>query len=587
MRHSTEIGTNMMKIQPKQYANDPQILIVGAGPIGLTLAILLKQYGIAFRIIEQSCGPSTATKAMAIHSRTLEIFRELGIADQAVAQGFAIGAFSVQANKRRIINYNFSLLEAAWPMLLSLPQPDAEQLMLQRLEALGGQIEWNTSMVDIQQEADGVKVLIQSQDDESSQQWSSYRWLCACDGARSTVRKRLALSFDGAPYDSYFMLADADIDWDERDDEGAFFLGAAEGYVAVAPLNGNGRYRLFVEMPYALPPEGERPQLDLPTFQKLCDGRGQKMRLSNLSSTTLAAFQHRQVTQLRHRSVFLIGDAAHIGSPIGGQWMNLGLSEAYNLAWKLAWVAKGYADEHLLDSYHDERYPVAQEAEQTAHRLTRLITTRNRPLVWLRNTLLPLVTQRQKVQRKLPSMISGHHYHYCNSIWVRDTLQANERHTWRQKVAKGALPVPAPRAGQLAPDVTLWAAPGQQPQRLSSLFRQQYLLLVFTAVPGDSVRVTGYVAMARAMIAGYRGIEARCVTDTLNGDDVDCPEPLIADPDWRLHRRYHAVGGCLVLIRPDGYIAFQGKDPDELRGFLQKTAALRQQVGESFADAAA
>ncbi|MFV9064803.1 FAD-dependent monooxygenase [Serratia fonticola] len=569
-----------MKIQPKQFSDNHQILIVGAGPIGLTLAILLKQYGIPFRIIEQSSGPSSATKAMAIHSRTLEIFRELGIADQAVSQGFAIGAFSVQANKQRIISYNFSLLEAAWPMLLSLPQPDAEQLMLQRLEALGGQVEWNTSLVDIQQEADGVKALIQSQDDESSQQWQQYRWLCACDGARSTVRKRLNLSFDGAPYDSYFMLADADIDWDERGDEGAFFLGAAEGYIAVAPLNENGRYRLFVEMPYALPPEGERPRLDLETFQSLCDGRGQKMRLSNLSSTTQATFQHRQVTQLRHRSIFLVGDAAHIGSPIGGQWMNLGLSEAYNLAWKLAWVAKGYADEHLLGSYHDERYPVAQEAEQTAHRLTRLITMRNRPLVWLRNNLLPLINNRQKVQRKLPSMISGHHYHYCTSTWVRDTLQNNDRNAWRKKAKKGTLPVPAPRAGQLAPDISLWVAPGQQPLWLSSFFRQQYLLLVFTAAEGGSVRVAGYVAMARTLIAGYQGIEARCVIDTLSCDDFSCPEQLIADPDWRLHRRYHAAGGCLVLIRPDGYIAFQGKDPDVLNVFMNKTAAFRQQTAK-------
>ncbi|WP_416261342.1 FAD-dependent monooxygenase [Gibbsiella quercinecans] len=566
-----------MKTQLLQHPANTLVLIVGAGPVGLTMAILLKQYSIPFRIIEKNSGPSTSTKAMAIHSRTLEVFRELGIADKAVAQGFSIKAFSIQANKRRIINYNFSLLEAAWPMLLSLPQPDAEKLMLRRLEALGVQIEWNTSLIDIRQETDGAMALLQHRDDEDNPQWLSCRWLCACDGARSTVRKKLNLSFNGSAYDSYFMLADADIGWDQRRDEGAFFLGDAEGYVAVAPINEKGRYRLFFEMPYALPPESERPQLDLPTFQKLCDGRGQKMSLSNLSSTTLAAFQHRQVTQLRHRSVFLIGDSAHIGSPIGGQWMNLGLSEAYNLGWKLAWVAKGYADERLLESYHEERYPVAQEAEKTAHRLTRLITTRNRPLIWLRNNLLPTISQSMKVQRKLPSMISGHHYNYCNSTWVHDALKAKERNSWRKKVAKGVIQTVAPRAGQLAPDVTLWAAPGKEPQRLSSLFLQRYLLLVFTATEGCSARVTGYLAMMQALIAGYPGIEARCVTDTLNCDDCCGPQNLIADPDWRLHRRYHADGGCLVLIRPDGYIAFQGKNPEELSNFLQTKAVLLRQ----------
>lgn len=344
--------------------------------------------------------------------------------------------------------------------------------------------------------------------------------------------------------------------------------------MAVAPIDGQGRYRLFFEMPYALPPENERPQLDQATFQKLCDGRGQKMTISNLSSTTLAAFQHRQVTQLRHRSVFLVGDTAHIGSPIGGQWMNLGLSDAYNLAWKLAWVAKNFADERLLDSYHEERYPVAQEAEKTAHRLTRLITTRNRPLIWLRNNLLPLITRRENVQRKLPSLISGHHYHYCNSAWVHQGVKAKERNSWRKKAAKGELPTAAPLAGQLAPDMALWAAPVEQPQRLSALFDKRYLLLLFTAAEGESAQVAGYQAMAQALIADYRGIEARCVVDTL---DVGRPG-LIADPDWGLHRRYHADRGCMVLIRPDGYIAFQSKDPEELSRFLQTKAFLRQQT---------
>ncbi|WBF47349.1 FAD-dependent monooxygenase [Serratia rubidaea] len=571
-----------MEKQPLPHAEHPQVLIVGAGPVGLTLAILLKQYGVPLRIIEKNAGPSTSTKAMAIHSRTLEVFRELGIADRAVAQGFAIKAFSIQANQRRIINYNFSLLEAAWPMLLSLPQPDAEKLMLQRLEALGVNVEWNTTLNDIRQEADGASALLQQGDGE--EQWVSCRWLCACDGARSTVRKKLNLSFDGSAYDSYFMLADADIEWDQRRDEGAFFLGAAEGYVAIAPIDGKGRYRLFFEMPHALPPEGERPQLDLATFQSLCDGRGQQMTLSNLSSTTLAAFQHRQVTQLRHGAIFLLGDAAHIGSPIGGQWMNLGLSEAYNLGWKLAWVARGYAGPQLLDSYHEERYPVAQEAEKTAHRLTKLITTRKRPLVWLRNNLLPLISGRSKVQRKLPSLISGHHYHYCGSRWVLNELKKGERNSWRKKAAQRALPVAAPRAGQLAPDVMLWAAPGTQAQPLSELFRQRYLLLIFTAAEGDSALVAGWQAMAQALVAGYQGIAARCVADALSADEHDGEPRLIADPDWRLHRRYHADAGCLVLIRPDGYIAFLGKDADALSDFLQTTAALRQQHDAAVSD---
>ncbi|HBU6430623.1 FAD-dependent monooxygenase [Klebsiella michiganensis] len=559
-----------MENQSLRNESFSEVLIVGAGPVGMAMAILLKQYGISVRIIDKNSGPSISTKAMAIHSRTLEIFRELEIAEKTIAEGFSINAFSIQAHQRKLLNYDFSLLDVAWPILLSLPQPDVEKFMLQRLNELGVQVEWKTSLIDIRQQESNVTALLQYGHDINSTQWEHYRWICACDGARSTVRKNLNLSFDGSSYDSYFMLTDADIEWDQRHDEGAFFLGTRQGYVAVAPINGKGRFRLFFEMTGKLPPEKDRPVLDLETFQSLCDGRGQTMKLSNLSSMTIASFQHRQVTQLRHRSVFLVGDAAHIGSPIGGQWMNLGLSEAYNLAWKLAWVAKGFANERLLDSYHDERYRVAKEAEKTAHRLTKLITTRNPVAVWSRDNLLPIITKNSIIRRKLPAMISGHNYHYCNSTWVLDGLKKSQRRSWRKKGLKGEPSSSVPRAGQLAPDIMLWSSPGQNQYRLSQLFRQQYLLMIFTAADSESARLAGYLAIAKTLTENYQGIEARCVTDTLDTES----STQIADPDWRLHRRYHAGEGCIFLIRPDGYIACQSNDPDVVAYFIQEKSLL-------------
>ena len=562
----------------KKISNkNSEILIVGAGPVGLTLAILLKQYDVPFRIIEKNNGPSNTTKAMAIHARTLEIFRELGIVDEATNQGFHIKTFSIQSEKKRILNYDFSRLEANWPILLSLPQPDVEKLMLQRLESLGGTVEWNTTLLDIEQTPDhDIHALIQKLDDQENAEWSSYRWLCACDGARSLVRKKLKLDFSGSSYDSYFMLTDADIKWDEPLDEGAFFLGSKEGYVAVAPIDGKGRYRLFFEIPHVLPPENEQPALDLPTFQKLCNERGKKMTLSNLSSMTIASFQHRQINQLKHGSIFLVGDAAHIGSPIGGQWMNLGLSEAYNLGWKLAFVYKGYANSKLLDSYHDERSLVAQEAEKTAHRLTKLITTKNPIIVYFRNNLLSLISNRRKIQNKLPSMISGHSYNYKQSSWVLNMLKSNEHLSWRQKFKKDYPRHPIPKAGELAPDIKLWMLPNVTSQELllSSFYYHNYLLLIFTATDIGSLYVDSYLAMAQAITMNYQGIEARCVVDTIDIENLN----VIADPDWRLHSRYHAKRGNLVLIRPDGYIAFQGTDPDKLISFMKDKLSFLERV---------
>jgi hypothetical protein len=328
--------------------------------------------------------------------------------------------------------------------------------------------------------------------------------------------------------------------------------------VAVAPISAQSRYRLFIEMPYDLPPEGERPSLSLENFQRLCEGRGQHMTLSNISSTTIASFQHRRVQSLQQGSVFLVGDSAHIGSPIGGQWMNLGISEAYNLAWKIAYVDQGLADPSLLDSYNEERYPVALEVEKTAHRLTGLITVRQRALVWLRDNVLPLLSNRPKVQRKLPSMISGHQYHYTKSDCIQEALTKKQRRNWSRNGARTAFQPPVPRAGQLAPDVELWQQQGALPARLIDLFHGTYTLLIFTAADQFSPVLPGLYALAESVEKDYPGIKAYCVVDALSSAELPAWHSTLLDPDWRLHKRYHASEGTLMLIRPDGYIAFQG-----------------------------
>ena len=563
----------------------PTVLIVGAGPVGLTLAILLKQRGVAFRIIEKNAGPSTATKAIAVHSRTLEIFRTMGVAEQAVAQGFSINQFSVQSDGKRILNYDFAQLQAPYRMLLSLPQPKTEAILLQRLQALGAEVEWNTELTELLQGDDHAAVRLLHAD--KGEEHLSARWVAACDGARSPIRKQLGMTFEGAFYDRFFMLADADIQWHGSQDEGAFFLGAAQGYVAVAPINAQSRYRLFIEMPYDLPAdEADRPPLTLENFQRLCEGRGQTMTLSNLSSTTIASFQHRRVQSMHKGSVFLLGDSAHIGSPIGGQWMNLGISEAFNLAWKLAFVDQGHGDVALLDSYHQERYPVALEVENTAHRLTSLITVQKRALVWARDNLLPLLTRRKKVQRVLPSMISGHQYHYTPSEYIQQSLTAKQRNSWKRKGDKQHDSGRAPLAGQLAPDVQLWQSQVDSlPSHLLDLFGQGFTLLIFTGADQFSALLPGHFQLAAQVERDYPAVQAFCVLDALDSNDFAPHQRTLLDPDWRLHKRYHAPAGSLMLIRPDGYIAFQGLEPLALTSFLQLRSGLIKTITPAAATA--
>lgn len=558
----------------------PAVLIVGAGPVGLTLAVQLQRLGVPYRLVERNDGPSTTTKAMAIHSRTLEIFREIGIADVALSAGHPIRRFRVESNGRTILTYDFTLLDAAYPFLLSLPQPKTESLLLQRLASLGGNVEWRTSVTELDQSAHGASATLIHANGRHER--VNARWIAGCDGARSTVRRSLGLSFDGAAYHRFFMLTDVDIEWNGQCDEGAFFLGSQKGYIAVAPLDDRGRYRLFVEMPFDLPPQGQRPALDLAVFQELCDGRGPAMRLSHEASATAAAFQHRRVARQQVGRVFLLGDAAHIGSPIGGQYMNLGIAEAHNLAWKLAYVEQGAAEPALLDSYDAERTPVAVEANRTAHVLTQLVTVRSRPLVALRDMLLPRLTRADKVKKKLPWMISGHRYQYRASPLVDDARSAAPPR--RRHANRAAIAWPLPCAGDLAPDIELWQARGVPPKRLIDLFRNTFTLLLFADGDDSCPCINGWMCLGKRIQHAYPCIRAHLVLDALEAP-VDVTDiSTILDPDWRLHNRYGAKGGAIVLIRPDGYIGFIGTNEAALTRYLTARSTLQRSADATMAN---
>ncbi len=552
--------------------NDVSVLIVGSGPIGMCMAILLKMKGISFRIVEKNAGPSTATKAIAIHSRSLEIFREMGVADKLVEAGFSIKNFSIQSKGKKLLNYNFSLLNTAYPLLLSLPQPKSEQILIDRLLELDTNIEWNTEFLSMQQNDEQVISTIRHQD--GTEETITSNWLLCCEGAKSSIRKSLNIPFDGDSYNKFFMLADVDIEWSGKKDEGVFFLGNEGGYIAVAPIDGKGRYRLFVEMPYELPAEDQRPTLDVETFESICAKRGQPIKISNIDSTAIATFQHRQVKTIRKDRVFLLGDSAHIGSPIGGQWMNLGISEVYNLVWKIAYVEQGFAEQTLLDSYQNERYPVTMVVEKTAHTLTKLITLRNPFLIKMRDWFLPMYRHSKKIQFILPRLISGHSYNYCISKLIQDDVKGHDRKTWKEK-GNNSFPFDAvPKAGHLAPDVPLWNLFGKENNRLLDLTKGNFVLLLFTGEDQFNIKLHYYQMIIDDVQKNYPFIKGYCVLDTVDTDFIK-NNKVIADPDWRLHKKFYAKPGYIVLIRPDNYIAFQTLHMEALYVYLKDNSCLK------------
>jgi 2-polyprenyl-6-methoxyphenol hydroxylase-like FAD-dependent oxidoreductase len=552
------------------------ILIVGAGPVGLALAIQLRRFGVPVRLIERAERPSCDTKAMAIHARTLEILRDLGAVEPFLAHGLRVGRFRAETSGRAIMQYEFARLGTRYPFLLTLPQPLTERFLLARLHALDSAPAWGHTLSALKQDGDGVDALVRSPD--GSERWERAAYLVGCDGARSVVRTELGLSFEGTSYERHFMLCDVDIDGKLARDEGKFFLGAGHGYVGMAPIPGERRYRFFVEVPGPLPPPEARPTLDLALFQQVVDGRGLDMRLANASSMTMAAFRQRMVPRLGVGRVFLAGDAAHIGSPIGGQYMNLGLQEAANLGWKLAYVARGHATCALLDSYHDERMPIARRAERTAQGLTRLLTLERPLLRAARNRILPWLCKLERVRDLLPRGISGHAQVYRGAGAI--ATQIAPARVRRVAEAKRTVKV---CAGDLAPDM-LRDADGEGARLVDRFDGTRLTVLLFAGEAAMNARLQLLVAVAARLSARYPDVVAPVIVWPGEAPSY-APEavPLLVDRHGDLHARFGAESGGFYVVRPDGHLGYVGPDgiePD-LQRYLARTLSLRVADGDT------
>src|SRR5215472_12855237 len=316
---------------------NPPILIVGAGPTGLTAALELLRHGVSCRIIDQCPSPSTTSKALGIHSRTLEVFEALKVLDPFLASGRKLHAFNAFAGTQRLAHVSFDELEAPYPFVLSLPQCETERILTRELRARGVEIERSKKLTALTLLSDHADVEVADLTTNRVDR-SSHPWIIGADGAHSAVRKALEIPFDGEALAEDFMLADVAIDWDRPIDETHVFFSPA-GILAALPLPGERRYRLVVDLPERLPPEPVLKDTTqcLALFQAWMDRRAHSgIRISEPTWISHFRIQSRIVPTYRKGRAFLAGDAAHIHSPVGGQGMNTGIQDAFNLGWKLA-----------------------------------------------------------------------------------------------------------------------------------------------------------------------------------------------------------------------------------------------------------
>src|SRR5262245_33715956 len=354
---------------------DTDVLVVGCGPTGLMLANQLVRRGIRTLIIDRHAGPSLETRALGVQARTMEIYAQLGIVDRALALGKRGTGGNIWADGER--RARVALSDAGdqvtpYPFILILGQDDNERIMGENLHAIGGSVEWNTELVGLTQQGDSVTAELKAAD--GSQRRISAAWVAGCDGARSTVREACGITFAGAPYEHVFFVADTELTGSMVPDEMNVYL-FRDGFHLLFPMRGKDHWRIAG----ILPPElRNKPDLKFEAVvPSLLNQADDKLAIKSCSWFSTYRIHHRRAMRFRDRRCFLLGDAAHIHSPVGAQGMNTGLQDAYNLAWKLALVIKNRAKPALLDSYEQERIPVAQALLNGTDRAFRLVVSDN------------------------------------------------------------------------------------------------------------------------------------------------------------------------------------------------------------------
>ena len=523
-----------------------EVLVVGAGPVGLTMACELARHGVRCRIVDRAPAPSSTSKALGIFPRTLEVFQMMGIVEDVLGAGLELDGIAFYNKSGQIGHIGFSCLPCRYRFAISLPQSQTEEILFQLLVKHGLDVERERELVGLSQTEDRVVAVIRGSD--GSEEFVDSNWLIGCDGAHSGVRHALNLPFEGEEYSETFLLADVRVQSSLDRIHIHLFL-AEDGIVGIFPFR--SEHSRIIASLEDRKGNAETDEPRLAEVQALVDRRTcQSLRLSDPAWLSRFHISHRKIREFRFGRVFLAGDSAHIHSPAGGQGMNTGIQDAFNLAWKIGLTIHGRSPVSLLDTYNEEREPVAKMVLNLTDRLTRMATLQNPFGQQLRNALLPLLTGIHVIEDRVVETMSEIGIHYRRSSAVAG------------KTGR------ALHAGDRAPDCNLFDGVSEKTILLLDRLRKpvHQLLLFAGSSLQDAIDFDGY----RKMLVG----DYAQVMDTLlvvHGKSSARPDVLF-DLDGAVHTLYEAQPSGIVLIRPDGYIGFRcgGNQIEALREYLAR-----------------
>ncbi len=537
---------------------DTDVLIVGAGPVGSAAAVEVVRHGVRCRIVDAQSDPPQYAKAVGIQPRTLELFEAMGVLREVLDAGILMRGQIVHVNGAEADRMDLTLPPEIPFGFLGLPQYETERILRRHLESLGTRVERGVRLVGFTQDEDGVDAVLAGPEGEHTVR---ARYLVGCDGAHSTVRKTLGLTFEGAAFDEQYMLGDVELDWSQPHGYNVRSMhqtnGVTDDVLVCIPLPGHHRYRVSMRVPPELEIDtsvggdkiehglGTGPGPSLADIQAVLDRLSpEPTTASHLRWSSVFRISHRIVDAYGRGRVFVAGDAAHIHPPTGAQGMNTGIQDAHNLAWKLALAVAEVAAPSLLASYDAERRPVGEEVV-------------GRTVRHARDGIGADESDPERVLLREAQLL----------IDYRDSPIVTESPTGAR----------SPLAGSRAPDATGLTRDGvTSPFRLFPLLAGPgHTLLRYVDNTCDTATLT---EMER-----HAGLLRKLTDDHLDIYLVAGPGatiaptilPVIRDSDGDFARRYHCAAGAAYVVRPDGYLGYAASPatPDDLIRHFESTFA--------------
>ncbi|MBI5272649.1 MAG: FAD-dependent monooxygenase [Chlamydiia bacterium] len=523
------------------------ILIVGAGPTGLMMAAALARYEIPCRLIDLAPHPSTESKALAIQARTLEIFQDFGIVDSFLHKGQPVRAVNAFSQKVYLSRVEFKDLDSPYPFILSLEQKQTEEILSDCLRSFGLSVERGKELVSFRETEQGIEAHIRSCV-TGQEEHVEASWLIGCDGAHSLVRKLLQMPFEGRALKAVFSLADVRLLWQYPHNEAYLYL---QDTLAVIPMPGVERYRLIFCLP--------RCQTSPPAESKMRHGivPSEEMLIPTLTEIQMLVsrcigsdtcvidpvwmshfrINSRLIGSYRKGNVFLVGDAAHVHSPIGGQGMNTGLQDALNLAWKLALVHRKQASPILLDTYTAERRRVARRLLLATETASRLMTLRNRFAILLRDWIIARLARFKGFRKALARAVSQTASRYSQSVIVIESSSFSSGPRTGTRICDSLLTNTA-RNREPLHRLILFSGPYPSDESVQELIQLAHRIVSTAAYPIESLLVLLTPEI-------FSSLPIRCLSDA----------------SGYFHNRYGAKQSALYLIRPDLIVTFRSMPP--------------------------